>query len=878
MKHFFLSALFAAVSVSAYASYDINFPADANITHSARHLNSFTLNVEGLHGQLLSVGQQVGGKLYFDLTDKCFVAQPGKAMNIIYDWTGTWMNSYVYLDRGNDGEFNVNLDAPESDDLLAYSHYKGQNSAGTALDNGNHLNVPQFVLPADLAPGTYRMRVKIDWDSVDPAGSTASGNDIRTNGGVIVDAMILVSDASTSLTVTSANGSVTLADGSDANGAQIPASGALNLTVKADDGYQFDGMTVTGGFELPQGITPVASELGRVETTFNALNLNGDVISIPVEYLSGHAVVNAMFIPAEGASAGRYASAYDGNKATTDGFRQITVNGSKKDVASTSLHTPATLNLNARIDEPLNVAATFSGNASKFVLSIDYNQDGVFNTNTSALSCEVVATAPSASFGQVNLPVGLRPGVYRARIEAEGHSDVDFFLNVHRGDVAVRLQALNALVMTADDTPVGVTAPALTALKLTSSATLPGFEPSKAIVRHGQNLGGPEFVCGNPQWADSEARILSSGNINIPSSVMNGDVEIYVLYDESETSEWTKVWGDEFNSGKLDGKRWQYQPRAGSTWNRFVAQTSRGRKLVNTFEDGYYNSHCFATPAESASTEGQPMISGAIMSQGRFSITYGKIEARIKTTPHTGNFPAFWMMPAYSELADLGLNGWPRDGEIDIWEQIDAQDRSHHTVHSGWTGWNNYCHWEAPKVYSPASSGNVWCDANLWHVYALEWDADELRWFVDGKQVFSYRNQHYSEPGSDKYIEKVTWPFDKNFYIILNQSVGNGSWAANVDESFHYLTLFDYVRVYQKKGENRFETSLGNNGDDADFYVPAKGVDETESSIVNVETEPVAEGPTEYFDLNGRRVGSSSLVPGVYIEKTGAKVAKIIIR
>ena len=68
--------------------------------------------------------------------------------------------------------------------------------------------------------------------------------------------------------------------------------------------------------------------------------------------------------------------------------------------------------------------------------------------------------------------------------------------------------------------------------------------------------------------------------------------------------------------------------------------------------------------------------------------------------------------------------GWPKDGEIDIWEQIDDTHMAHHTIHSGWSGWNNYCHYPvAPKQYSPANSGNEYMDQDLWHVYAIEWDA-----------------------------------------------------------------------------------------------------------------------------------------------------------
>ena len=51
-------------------------------------------------------------------------------------------------------------------------------------------------------------------------------------------------------------------------------------------------------------------------------------------------------------------------------------------------------------------------------------------------------------------------------------------------------------------------------------------------------------------------------------------------------------------------------------------------------------------------------------------------------------------------------------------------------------------------------------------------------------------------------LAKGQWPFDKEFYIILNQSVGNGSWAADADVTHTYATHFDWVRVYQKKSSS----------------------------------------------------------------------------
>lgn len=83
-----------------------------------------------------------------------------------------------------------------------------------------------------------------------------------------------------------------------------------------------------------------------------------------------------------------------------------------------------------------------------------------------------------------------------------------------------------------------------------------------------------------------------------------------------------------------------------------------------------------------------------------------------------------------------------------------------------------------------------------YHTFTLEWNEKLLTWYVDGIKAFSYAK---STKQSD--LDLGQWPFDKAFHIIINQSVGNGSWAANCDTGHVYETLFDWVRVYQTKDQ-----------------------------------------------------------------------------
>ena len=77
------------------------------------------------------------------------------------------------------------------------------------------------------------------------------------------------------------------------------------------------------------------------------------------------------------------------------------------------------------------------------------------------------------------------------------------------------------------------------------------------------------------------------------------------------------------------------------------------------------------------------------------------------------------------------------------------------------------------------------------HLFAIEWQAGEMRWYVD--------NVHYQT--------QTSWwsaggpfpaPFDQRFHILLNVAVG-GNWPGNPDAStiFPQTLQVDYVRVYQ---------------------------------------------------------------------------------
>ena len=851
-------AMLASQAVFA-ADYGLNYP-DGTVISSSRTLNSVRLlsPTDGL--QTIESSQASDRALFHDRTSRCFSAVAGEKVTVTFDWTGTWMHGYVFIDCDNDGVFDASGAADR--DVMAFSNYNGVNSAGVQTNDGNvGVNPPSFEVP-DLPTGLYRIRFKIDWNSIDPGGRVGD-NLITDNGGAVTDAMIYIHGSEASFSMDSDGGTLIDAlSGDPVDKSSLVSGTPLTLKPVADDGYVFDALTVASGYDCGvQAVTFASESLQRSERTYPSFLLRGGALTIPSDMLCGDVVLRASFLPGDVAADGEYECETTGAKDPARGITSISVAGVTLPVASADRY--CFLNETAvgvMAGEPFVVTADYVGSALPLRLYVDYGQDGVFSEVDGASCSDLLGSIGGES--KFTLHPMLPAGVYRARLEARGDCAVDFLLNVHLPEGKLDVKAMNGNVVASDGSALPMTVGYGSVLQVKPMPVLPGYVASQIIVRHGQNLDGPAYIKGNRQWRDTPV-VIGSNMTPLTYALTDGDVDIYAIYEEQPSSQWTKVWGDEFNGEGIDPDRWGYQERQNATWNRLTAQGDE-IPLVNVVEDGRYKAYCIATPEQFKPQEKQDMISAAIHSQSKFHFTYGRVEARIRTNRHVGNFPAFWMMPQDQSL------GWPKDGEIDIWEQIDEEQVAYHTVHSGWTykSFDENC-----PVSTPQSGGNEWVDHDLWHVYALEWDSEQLRWYVNGQQKFTYTNQHYSNGGS--YTEQITWPFYKDFYIILNQSVGNGAWAQWCDTEYTYLTEFDWVRVYKRKGDEAYTTNIDTNGDDPDFYVEADDP-YTEIKDVTISGSDVAgDQSVRYFDMRGIMVDAPA-APGLYIERRGSTATKIL--
>ena len=231
------------------------------------------------------------------------------------------------------------------------------------------------------------------------------------------------------------------------------------------------------------------------------------------------------------------------------------------------------------------------------------------------------------------------------------------------------------------------------------------------------------------------------------------------------------VWSDEFNGNYLDTNTWNYEIGTGSWgWGNNEQQyyTDRNIKVSNG---------TMKITAKREDYGGMKYTSSRITTKNKKNFKYGKIEARIKMPKFKGVWPAFWMLGANQDSV-----GWPKCGEIDIVEAINDENLVYGTLH-----------WFHDPGNNNADSGSSVAVANRteYHVYGVEWTADKLRWYVDGKV---YRTMDVS---NDSFSE-----VRKEYFVIFNMAIG-GQWPGyDIDETAFPATMeVDWVRAYKKVEE-----------------------------------------------------------------------------
>jgi len=237
------------------------------------------------------------------------------------------------------------------------------------------------------------------------------------------------------------------------------------------------------------------------------------------------------------------------------------------------------------------------------------------------------------------------------------------------------------------------------------------------------------------------------------------------------------VWADEFDGEALDLSKWSPQIGDGCDISPDLCGWGNNELQFYRPENATVSDGTLKIEARRESAGGRSYTSARLRSIDQGDWTYGRFEARIKLPTGQGLWPAFWMLPT-----DEVYGGWPQSGEIDIMELVGNEPATvHGTIHYGRPWPNNSFSGTAFTLQEGIFQDDF-------HEFAIEWEPDQIRWYVDGYHYFT-RTRGDVAPNR--------WPFDQDFHFLLNVAVG-GNWPGSPDGStvFPQIMEVDYVRVY----------------------------------------------------------------------------------
>lgn len=244
---------------------------------------------------------------------------------------------------------------------------------------------------------------------------------------------------------------------------------------------------------------------------------------------------------------------------------------------------------------------------------------------------------------------------------------------------------------------------------------------------------------------------------------------------------WILTWSDEFNGANgssPDPTKWVVET-GGNGWGNDELEYYTARPQNVRQENG--NLVIEAIKERFAGPDGvrREYTSARLKTEGLFQQRYGRFEARIQVPAGQGMWPAFWLLGD-----DFPTTAWPNCGEIDIMENVGSEPFSiRGTLHG--PGYSD----SSPLTAVYKLPTGRFSDA--FHVFALEWEPQVVRFYVDDK-LYATKTPADLPPGK-------SWVYDHPFFVILNLAVG-GNWPGNPDEStvFPQRMLTDYVRVYSR--------------------------------------------------------------------------------
>ena len=272
---------------------------------------------------------------------------------------------------------------------------------------------------------------------------------------------------------------------------------------------------------------------------------------------------------------------------------------------------------------------------------------------------------------------------------------------------------------------------------------------------------------------------------------------------------WVLVWSDEFDGDRIDPAKWDFD--LGNGFFDYKSHTwiaGWGNEELQYYtrepENVFVKNSQLTIRAVKEALHGCGYTSARLKTRKRdgtplFTKLYGKFEFRAKVPWGKGLWPALWLLPQ-----DDAYGGWAASGEIDVMEIVG--EKPHQVLNSIHFG-SVYPLRSLVTHVHDLPGGSTVAD---WHVYTVEWEPGEIRFYVDGvhtstQSVWWSCSKTVDGAGVEakRKADINDWPapFDQPFYIVMNVAVGgNFPGVPNPTTQFPAELVIDYIRVYDRVG------------------------------------------------------------------------------
>jgi beta-glucanase (GH16 family) len=268
-------------------------------------------------------------------------------------------------------------------------------------------------------------------------------------------------------------------------------------------------------------------------------------------------------------------------------------------------------------------------------------------------------------------------------------------------------------------------------------------------------------------------------NCTLPTAPINGTIRndngLYFPVDNNGYNPpspvgWTLVWSDEFSGKIINTNNWQFEIGNNNGWGNHEQEY-----YTNSTNNAFVSQGNLIIEARGEAIAGFNYSSTRMITKGKQSFKYGRVDIRAKLPQTKGIWPALWMLGDNIDTA-----GWPACGEIDMMELLGQEpNKVYGTLHWG----------ASPAAHQSYGTNKVLSSgtfADSFHVYSMIWTSTSISLLIDDVSYFTMATTG------------PNLPFNSSFFFIFNIAVG-GDWPGAPDSSTQLpqRMVVDYIRVFQ---------------------------------------------------------------------------------